>query len=143
MEIHMQNMQMLNGNYWFQADASPVERYLGSFDDSGAPVRDTTAVFREPSRKVFRHHGCLLGFFWNGAHAGSDDGGFPCFRHYGSLLGALSKGACDGLIVAGNVVINLLIYLAVLEFLDQTLLWFGERAGMEDFTFQVIYWCWT
>ena len=90
-----------------------------------------------PFRKVFRHHGCLLGSFWNGAHAGSDDGGFPCFRHYGSLLGALSKGACDGLIVAGNVVINLLIYLAVLEFLDQTLLWFGERAGMENFTFQV------
>ena len=36
----MRDMQMLNGNYWFLADASPVERYLGSFDDSGVPVRD-------------------------------------------------------------------------------------------------------
>ena len=89
------------------------------------PVTDTTAVCRDPQ-------------FWNGVHAGaSDDGGFPCFRHYGSLLGALSKGAHDGLIMAGNVVVNLLVYLVVMEFLDQTVLWFGERAGMEDFTFQV------
>ena len=42
----MQNMQMLNGNYWFQADASPVYRYLGSFDDSGVPVRITQHFFR-------------------------------------------------------------------------------------------------
>ena len=43
----MQDTQMLNSNYWFQADASPVERYLGSFDDREIPVRDTTTVFRE------------------------------------------------------------------------------------------------
>ncbi|XP_070212498.1 uncharacterized transporter YutK-like isoform X2 [Littorina saxatilis] len=53
----------------------------------------------------------------------------------GSLLGSLSAGAKVGLTMAGYVVINLLIYVALLEFLDQTLLWFTERAGVEGFTF--------
>ena len=39
--------------------------------------------------------------------------------------------------MAGYVVINLLIYVAVLAFLDQTLLWFTERAGLEGSTFSV------
>nr|KAG5706114.1 hypothetical protein BaRGS_025736 [Batillaria attramentaria] len=55
--------------------------------------------------------------------------------HYGSLLGAFSKGATDGLKMVGFVVVNLLVYVAILEFLDMTLLWFAERAGVEGFTF--------
>ena len=49
----------------------------------------------------------------------------------------MSKGAEESLPLVGNVLINLLIYVAVLAFLDQTLLWFSERAGMEDFTLTV------
>nr|KAG5706115.1 hypothetical protein BaRGS_025737 [Batillaria attramentaria] len=55
--------------------------------------------------------------------------------HYGSLLGAFSQGATDGLKMVGFVVVNLLVYVAILEFLDMTLLWFAERAGVEGFTF--------
>ncbi|KAL8570253.1 hypothetical protein ACOMHN_029953 [Nucella lapillus] len=56
-------------------------------------------------------------------------------RHYGSMLGALSHGAKEGLTMAGYVVINLIVYVALLAFLDSTLLWFTERAGLEGFTF--------
>ncbi|KAK7496253.1 hypothetical protein BaRGS_00012418, partial [Batillaria attramentaria] len=44
-------------------------------------------------------------------------------------------GATDGLKMVGFVVVNLLVYVAILEFLDMTLLWFAERAGVEGFTF--------
>ena len=64
-------------------------------------------------------------------------GGVDCFRHYGSLLDALSKGAKQGLTLVGFVVINILVFLALLEFLEQTLLWFTERAGVEGFGFTV------
>ena len=66
-----------------------------------------------------------------------EDGKVHYFSDQGGLLGSLSKGAKDGLTMAGYVVINLLIYVAVLAFLDQTLLWFTERAGLEGFTFSV------
>ena len=66
-----------------------------------------------------------------------EDGKVHCFSEHGGLLGSLSKGAKDGLTMAGYVVINLLIYVAILAFLDQTLLWFTERAGVEGFTFSV------
>ncbi|XP_076461964.1 putative transporter YutK isoform X2 [Babylonia areolata] len=56
-------------------------------------------------------------------------------RQYGSMLGALSSGAKEGLSMAGYVVINLLIYVALLAFLDSTILWFTERAGLDGFTF--------
>ena len=65
------------------------------------------------------------------------DGKVHCFSDQDGLLGSLSKGAKDGLTMAGYVVINLLIYVAILAFLDQTLLWFTERAGVEGFTFSV------
>ncbi|KAL8570252.1 hypothetical protein ACOMHN_029952 [Nucella lapillus] len=56
-------------------------------------------------------------------------------RHYGNLLGALSKGAKDGLYMAGLTLINVLVYVAVLECMDQTLMWFAERAGVPGVTF--------
>ena len=60
----MRDMQMLNGNYWFLADASPVERYLGSFDDSGVPVRDV-------------HHSSFPRTFQKGDQEGLTIAGFP------------------------------------------------------------------
>ncbi|KAL8618145.1 hypothetical protein ACOMHN_034372 [Nucella lapillus] len=53
---------------------------------------------------------------------------------YGSLLSALSTGARDGLKMASVVVVSLLVYTAALQFLDSTVLWFAERAGVEGFT---------
>ncbi|XP_076461967.1 putative transporter HI_0519 isoform X2 [Babylonia areolata] len=60
-------------------------------------------------------------------------------KHYGSMLGSLSKGAKDGLTMAGYVVVNMLVFVALLEFLDLTVLWFAERAGVYNLTFSVTY----
>lgn len=60
-----------------------------------------------------------------------------CVRHSSSLLGALSHGASQGLKMASNVVINQIVYIALLEFLNMTLMWFAERVGVEGFTFSV------
>ena len=89
------------------------------------PVSDTTAVCWDPRRRlprtICRWKGFLFQtlrqFAWSPVEWCQrlyDDGGVPCFRQYGSLLGALSKGAKDGLTMVGYVVINLLVYVAVL-----------------------------
>ncbi|XP_076462099.1 solute carrier family 28 member 3-like [Babylonia areolata] len=53
---------------------------------------------------------------------------------YGSLLDALSAGAKDGLKMAGMVVVNVMVYTSAIQFLDHAVLWFGQRAGLDNVT---------
>ncbi|XP_076461961.1 solute carrier family 28 member 3-like [Babylonia areolata] len=52
---------------------------------------------------------------------------------YHSFMGALTTGAKDGMKVSVLVVLNLMVFTSGLEFLDKTVYWFSERAGL-DFT---------
>ena len=65
---------------------------------------------------------------------------FPfLFRFSGSsnLLEALTKGAMDAARVTMSVVVALLLYLALAEFISATLVWFGDRVDVPNFTFEV------
>ena len=61
------------------------------------------------------------------------------FRYSGSsnLLEALTKGAMDAARVTMSVVVALLLYLALAEFISATLVWFGDRVDVPNFTFEV------
>ena len=39
--------------------------------------------------------------------------------------------------IVSSVVVTMILYLSLTEFLNATLRWFGERVDVEDFTFEV------
>ncbi|XP_056008146.1 solute carrier family 28 member 3-like isoform X3 [Ostrea edulis] len=59
-----------------------------------------------------------------------------------NILEAAAKGASESIKLVANVAVNLVAFIALIEFLNQTLIWFGNRAGMEnphkELTFQLI-----
>ncbi|XP_076461764.1 solute carrier family 28 member 3-like [Babylonia areolata] len=114
--------------------ASIAGSLLYAFSSYGAPINHilTASVMSAPAALAFAK---LIYPDERKPTIKAEDAYKVDVRHYGSMLGALSKGAKDGLTMAGYVVINLLIYVALLEFLDQTLQWFMERAGVHGFTF--------
>ena len=58
------------------------------------------------------------------------------------MIEAASRGASNSIKLVANVAVNLIAFVSLLGFLNATLRWFGERAGMkppghEYLTFQV------
>ncbi|XP_061179507.1 solute carrier family 28 member 3-like [Saccostrea echinata] len=59
-----------------------------------------------------------------------------------NVIEAAAKGASQSIKLVANIAVNLVAFIALVEFLNQTLIWFGNRAGMEkphkELTFQLI-----
>lgn len=59
-----------------------------------------------------------------------------------NIIEAAAFGASQAIKLVANVAANLVAFIALVEFLNQTLIWFGNRAGMEkpdkELTFQFI-----
>ncbi|XP_021350798.1 uncharacterized protein LOC110448730 [Mizuhopecten yessoensis] len=56
-----------------------------------------------------------------------------------SLMQALSLGGMQGLQLMVNVLVNLLIYISLFAFVNASITWFGDRAGVEELTLQKIF----
>ena len=65
--------------------------------------------------------------------------GFSLCLYSGSrnVLEALTKGAQMATMLVSSIVVTMILYLSLTEFLNATLRWFGERVDVEDFTFEV------
>lgn len=58
---------------------------------------------------------------------------------YGNLVEAASAGAVASIKLVANIAVSLVAFLSLLEFVNRTLTWFGNRAGMTTpLTFQFI-----
>ncbi|GFR79606.1 solute carrier family 28 member 3-like [Elysia marginata] len=55
-----------------------------------------------------------------------------------NLIEAASNGASMSIKLVANIAVNLIAFVALLQFVNSTLVWFGDRVGYEDFTFQLV-----
>uniref|UniRef100_A0A493TS96 Concentrative nucleoside transporter C-terminal domain-containing protein n=1 Tax=Anas platyrhynchos platyrhynchos TaxID=8840 RepID=A0A493TS96_ANAPP len=55
-----------------------------------------------------------------------------------NVLEAASSGAAASVGLVANIAANLIAFLAVLEFINAALLWFGEMVNIKDLSFQMI-----
>ncbi|KAL4221946.1 hypothetical protein ACF0H5_017997 [Mactra antiquata] len=55
-----------------------------------------------------------------------------------NLIEAASNGATASIKICGAVAVNVIAFLSLLQFLNATLTWMGDRVGVEDLTFQLI-----
>uniref|UniRef100_A0A8C3BGC2 Sodium/nucleoside cotransporter n=1 Tax=Cairina moschata TaxID=8855 RepID=A0A8C3BGC2_CAIMO len=55
-----------------------------------------------------------------------------------NILEAASSGAAASVGLVANIAANLIAFLAVLEFINAALLWFGEMVNIKDLSFQMI-----
>ncbi|XP_068552319.1 sodium/nucleoside cotransporter 1-like isoform X1 [Anas acuta] len=55
-----------------------------------------------------------------------------------NVLEAASSGAAASVGLVANIAANLIAFLAVLEFINSALLWFGEMVNIKDLSFQMI-----
>jgi len=53
-----------------------------------------------------------------------------------NILEAISNGASGGIYLVANIIANLLVFLALLAFLDNVLIWLGDMVGIEGLTFE-------
>jgi pyrimidine nucleoside transport protein len=62
-----------------------------------------------------------------------------CFRTERNIIEAASNGASQSVKLVANIAVNLIAFVALLDFVNATLVWFGDRVGMDDpkLTFQV------
>lgn len=58
-------------------------------------------------------------------------------REEQNVLEAASSGAAASVGLVANIAANLIAFLAVLEFINAALLWFGEMVNIKDLSFQV------
>lgn len=56
----------------------------------------------------------------------------------GNLIEAASAGASSAIMLVANVAVNVMAFLSILKFINATLTWFGDRAGVEGLSFQMI-----
>ena len=61
----------------------------------------------------------------------------PCCRSERNLIEVASAGATNSIALVGSVAVNVIAFLSILKFVNATLTWFGDRAGVKDLTFQV------
>ena len=54
-----------------------------------------------------------------------------------NLIEAASNGASMSIKLVANIAVNLIAFVALLHFVNSSLVWFGDRAGVDDFSFQV------
>lgn len=55
-----------------------------------------------------------------------------------NMIDAASDGASQSIKLLANLGVNLIAFLSLLAFLDATLVWFGDRIGVDGLTFQLI-----
>lgn len=58
-------------------------------------------------------------------------------RQERNLLDAASNGALPSLKIVGAIAANLIAFMSMLAFINATLAWFGDRAGVENLTFEL------
>ncbi|XP_067650388.1 solute carrier family 28 member 3-like [Haliotis asinina] len=57
---------------------------------------------------------------------------------FNSLLEAVSEGAKDAVPIVTSVMVTQMIFMAFVDFVDSTLLWFGERVGVAGLSFEFL-----
>jgi pyrimidine nucleoside transport protein len=62
---------------------------------------------------------------------------FTVNREEANLVDAAASGASNAVMLVSNIAANLIAFIAILEFINVTLTWFGQRVGIEELTFQV------
>ncbi|XP_067650598.1 solute carrier family 28 member 3-like [Haliotis asinina] len=70
--------------------------------------------------------------------ASTDDFGKMKTGNASNLIEAASDGASTSIRLIANIVVNVIAFLALLAFVNATLIWFGDRIGVEGFTFEFI-----
>ena len=53
------------------------------------------------------------------------------------MVDAFRRGALDAIPIIGGMLAVLLAFISLLEFVNATLTWFGDRVGIVDLTLQV------
>ena len=62
------------------------------------------------------------------------------FRKERNFLEAAAAGASSSIKLVANIAANLIAFLAMLEFVNAVLSWFGSFVGFPEFSFQVHKW---
>lgn len=60
-----------------------------------------------------------------------------CYRKDRNVIEAISSGASNSVKVVAAIAVNVMAFLCVLEFVNMTLDWFGDRVGVDGLSFQV------
>ncbi|XP_025094256.1 uncharacterized protein LOC112563975 [Pomacea canaliculata] len=55
-----------------------------------------------------------------------------------NIIQAASEGASQAVRLAANIAVNLIAFVALLELLNSTLTWLGDRVGIDNLTFQLM-----
>jgi len=55
-----------------------------------------------------------------------------------NVVEAVAAGASNAVSLVAFIAANLIAFIAVLQFVNATLTWFGQRVGIHQLTFQVI-----
>ena len=58
-------------------------------------------------------------------------------RKVNNMIEAAYQGANQSIKLVANICIQVMAFLAILKFLNNTLTWFGDRAGVDELTFEV------
>ena len=58
-------------------------------------------------------------------------------RSHVNFIDAAAAGAGKAVKLVVNIAANVIAFVAVLNFINATLTWFGQRVGVEKLTFQV------
>jgi len=53
-----------------------------------------------------------------------------------NFIEAAAAGASNSLPLVANIAANLIAFIALLQFINATLTWFGQRVGIQQLTFQ-------
>ena len=61
------------------------------------------------------------------------------YRKDRNVIEAISSGASNSVKVVAAIAVNVMAFLCVLEFVNMTLDWFGDRVGVDGLSFQVYY----
>jgi len=56
----------------------------------------------------------------------------------GSVIEAACTGAMKSATIVASILVNVIAFLSILEFINATLMWLGERVGKDDLTFEYI-----
>ena len=60
-----------------------------------------------------------------------------CIRSHENVIDAAAAGATSAIPVVASITANLIAFISILQFVNVTLTWFGQRVGIEELTFEV------
>ena len=60
-----------------------------------------------------------------------------CGRSAVNVIEAAAVGASNAVSLVANIAANLIAFIALLQFINATLTWLGQRVGISQLTFQV------